>query len=167
MLNQLKDRLKGKVVIVGIGNILRGDDGAGPELIKRLEFRKFSTLNSKLFLMDVGEVPENYLERIAGYKPDVILLVDVVDFKSSPGSIKVIGQDALRDEGFSTHNVSLKLAMKYLKEETKADVFMLGIQPKKLNPVRGKAPMDSELSGPVKKALNRIEECLIRCMNSA
>jgi len=35
----LKEKLKGKVVIVGIGNSLRGDDGAGPELIKSLKFK--------------------------------------------------------------------------------------------------------------------------------
>ena len=160
MLKQLKDRLKGKVVIVGIGNILRGDDGAGPELIKRLEFRKFSTLNSKLFLMDVGEVPENYLEKIARCNPDVILLVDAVNLESSPGSIKIVEQDAIRGEGLSTHNASLKLAIEYLKKETKADILLLGIQP-------GNLKMNRGLSEPVKQALNRIEESLIKCTNLA
>ena len=29
--------LKGKVLVVGIGNVLRGDDGAGPELLRELK----------------------------------------------------------------------------------------------------------------------------------
>ena len=32
----LKDILKGKVVIVGIGNTLKGDDGFGPAVIEQL-----------------------------------------------------------------------------------------------------------------------------------
>lgn len=156
----LKERLKGKTVIVGIGNTLRGDDGAGPELIRKLksslQFTVYSLQKTyQLFLLDVGEVPENYLEKIAEYKPDIILLVDVVDFKSQPGSIKIIEAENIKEAGFSTHNASLSLAMRYLKKETRADIFMLGIQPKSLR-------MNNGLSKPVKEALNRIEEFLIR-----
>lgn len=155
MLNQLKDRLKGKVVIVGIGNILRGDDGAGPELIKRCKMQ-----GVRCKLMDVGEVPENYLEKIIEYNPDTILLVDAVDLGGSPGSIAIIGQDELEEKGLSTHNASIKLTMKYLRGETKAGLFLLGVQPRNLK-------LGNGLSKPVKHALNRIEECLIKCMNSA
>ena len=37
MKNSLKDILKGKIVILGIGNMLRGDDGFGPALVGALE----------------------------------------------------------------------------------------------------------------------------------
>lgn len=168
MLKQLKDRLKGKVVVVGIGNTLRGDDGAGPELIKRLknslQFTAYSlqkksqlfTVNCELVLMDVGEVPENYLEKIAGYKPDVILLVDAVNLGGPPGSIKIVELEVLVDGGLSTHNASLKLVIEYLKKETKADILLMGIQP-------GNLKINSELSKPVKQALNRIED-ILRCV---
>jgi len=151
LLLELKKRLRGKVVIVGIGNTLRGDDGAGPELIKQLKNSKLSTLNSKLSLMDVGEVPENYLGKIAEHKPDTIMLVDAVDFGSPPGSVRIIEQDTLKEEGCSTHNASIKLTMEYLRTKTKSLVFLLGIQPMK------NLQMASGLSEPVRQAIKRIE----------
>ena len=161
LLLELKKRLRGKVVIVGIGNTLRGDDGAGPELIKQLKNSKLSTLSSKLSLIDVGEVPENYLGKIAEHKPDTIILVDAVDFGSPPGSVRIIEQDTLKGESFSTHNASIKLTMKYLRTKTKSLVFLLGIQPMK------NLQIGSGLSEPVKQAIRRIEEFLIRCVNWA
>ncbi|MBA7619579.1 Hydrogenase 3 maturation protease [subsurface metagenome] len=158
LLLKLKKRLRGKVVIVGIGNTLRGDDGAGPELIGRLKNAEFSTLNPKLSLIDVGEVPENYLGKIAEHNPDTIMLVDAVDFGSPPGSIRIIEQDALKEDGFSTHNASINLTIKYLRAKTESSVFILGIQPTR------NLKMGSRLSEPVKQAVRRIEESLIRCM---
>lgn len=159
LLLELKKRLRGKVVIVGIGNTLRGDDGAGPELIKQLKNSKLSTLRSKLSLISVGEVPENYLGKIAEHNPDTIMLVDAVDFGSPPGSVRIVEQDALKEEGFSTHNASMKLTIKYLSRRTKSLVFLLGIQPME------NLQMGSELSEPVKEAIRRIEGFLIRCIN--
>ena len=159
LLLELKKRLRGKVVIVGIGNVLRGDDGVGPELIEQLKNSKLSTLKSKLSLIDVSEVPENYLGKIAEHKPDTIMLVDAVDFGSPPGSVRIIEQEALKEESLSTHSTSIKLTMKYLRTKTKSVVFLLGIQPTR------NFQMGSRLSEPVKQAIRRIEEFLIRCMN--
>ncbi len=158
---ELKKRLRGKVVIVGIGNTLRGDDGAGPELIKQLKNSKPSTLNSKLSLISVGEVPENYLGKIAEHKPDTIMLVDAVDFDSPPGSVRIIDQDALKEQDFSTHSTSIKLIMKFLSSKTESVVFLLGIQPAK------NLQVGSKLSEPVEQAIRQIEEFLIRCVSSA
>ena len=152
---ELKNKLKGKILIIGLGNVMRGDDGAGPELIRRLNSSKLSAINSELFLMDVGEVLENYLGKIVKYKPDTILLVDAVDFKVPPGSIKVIDIETIKNESFSTHNISLKLTLGYLKERTKADIFVLGIQPKNLG-------MNSRFSKPVKQAIEQIEKYLTK-----
>lgn len=176
LLPELKKRLKGKVVVVGIGNTLRGDDGAGPELIRILKKHfscnvKCEMFNEKtvthytshitLFLMDVGEVPENYLGKIAEHRPDTIMLVDAVDFGSPPGSIRIIEKDALKEKGFCTHNASIKLIMEYLGTKTESIVFLLGVQPTK------NFQTGSKLSEPVKQATRRMEQFLIRCMTWA
>ena len=149
-LAKLKDRLKGKVSIVGIGNPLRGDDGVGPEIIKRVK-----NPLPNLLLSDVGEVPENFLEKIVKEKPDTIVLIDAVDLRASPGTIKIIERENIKDESLSTHNVSLKLVAKYLQKETSADIFLLGIQPQ--NTEFGK-----EISDPVRGGLERIVRILER-----
>lgn len=149
-LTKLKNRLQGKVSIVGIGNRLRGDDGVGPEIIKRVE----NSLPS-LLLFDVGEAPENYLGKIVKQKPDAIVFIDAVDFDAPPGTIKVVETDDIRNESLSTHNVSLNLVAKYLQKETSADVFLLGIQPETTE-------FGREISRPVRESLGKIVKMLER-----
>jgi len=149
-LAKLKNRLQGKVLIVGIGNPLRGDDGVGPEIIKRL-----NNPLPRLLLFDVGETPENYLGKIVKQKPDTMVLIDAVDFGSSPGTIKIIEKDDIKDESLSTHNASLNLVAKYLQKETSADVFLLGIQPETTE-------FGREISQPVREGLEKIVRMLER-----
>lgn len=156
MENIFKGILKEKVVIVGIGNILRGDDGLGPELIRML--KGSFPQEGRFLLLDAGEAPENYLEKIVQYQPDTILLVDALDFAESPGSIRIIDRSELQEVGFSTHNASIKLTMNYLNSRAKCDVLLLGIQPANLG-------MGSSLSEPIKMALGRVEENLLKCTN--
>lgn len=150
-LTKLKNRLQGKVSIVGIGNRLRGDDGVGPEIIKRVE----NSLPS-LLLFDVGEAPENYLGKIVKQKPDAIVFIDAVDFDAPPGTIKVVETDDIRNESLSTHNVSLNLVAKYLQKETSADVFLLGIQPETTEFGREIYRQVRESLGKIVKMLERV-----------
>lgn len=147
---RLRNRLQGKVLILGIGNPLRGDDGVGPEIINRVK----NPLPS-LVLFDVGETPENYLAKIVRQKPDTIVLIDAVEFAASPGTIKIMEKDDMRNEFFSTHNVSLSLVAKYLQKETSADVFLLGIQPETTEWGR-------KISRPVREGLEKIVRMLER-----
>jgi hypothetical protein len=61
-----KHRLKGKVLLIGIENPLRGDDASGPALIEVLANRVSSDL------LDAGEVPESYVGRILEARADTI-----------------------------------------------------------------------------------------------
>lgn len=156
----LKEKLRGKIAIVGIGNVMRGDDGAGPELISRLNDER-PHQSSELLLIDAGEVPENYLSKIVEFNPDTILLIDAVDLKEPPGSIRLVEQDEIINAGFSTHNSSLVLIINYLKNEIETNIFLLGIQPKGTGLMTG-------LSTPVKKSISKIEQTikgLISCTN--
>jgi len=56
-----------------VGNPLRGDDGAGPYLIRQLKGRVDATL------LNGEEEPENLLDQIVGMKPDSILIVDALN----------------------------------------------------------------------------------------
>lgn len=141
---RLKERLKGKIVIVGMGNPLKGDDGLGPCLIKRLKGK------AKVHLIDGGSAPENYVGKIASLKPDTILVIDACGLGLAPGRVELLEIEAIKNIGYSTHDVSPRVFMNYLKEETGADVFMLAVQPKE-------AKLGERLSSPVKKAIEKIE----------
>lgn len=153
--NALKEKLRGKIAIVGIGNAMRGDDGAGPELIRRIKSARRKTHDSRLLLIDAGKVPENYLSKIVEFNPDTILLIDAVDLKESPGSTKLVELDKIMNAGFSTHNSSLALIITYLRNEIDTNILLLGIQPQSTGLMTG-------LSAPVKEAVSRIEQTITR-----
>ena len=132
IVSSIKERLKGTIVILGMGNMIKGDDGAGPHLIERLRVKNLRPKNQKLFLLDVGEVPENYLEKIVQYRPHTILLVDAVNFGGEPGAIRIFEPSDVEDVKVSTHCSSLALIIKYLENQTNSDIFFIGIQPKEL-----------------------------------
>jgi len=120
----LKDLLKGKVVIVCIGNRDRGDDGIGPHLADAIKGKTSHEV------IDTGVTPENYTGVITKLKPDTIVLVDAIQFEGAPGEIKVFKGDDLRTGKISTHDVSPKLLIEYLKSSTDAEIYVLGINPK-------------------------------------
>jgi hydrogenase 3 maturation protease len=148
MLELLKSRLKGKVLILGVGNPLRGDDGAGPHLIEQL--------NGKIDadLLDCGEVPENFLGKIAQLHPNTILIIETVHFGAPPGAVAIIEADDFDRISYSTHHASLRLSMNYLKIEIGAEVFVLGIQPKKTE-------FSMEISDEVKETLAILKNILV------
>ena len=129
-LEKLKNLSGKKTVIIGIGNPMKGDDGAGPELIRKLGGKNLPS--DKFVLLDVGEVPENYLQKVVNEKPDTVLLVDIADMKTTPGPIRVLEYDDIIDNSLSTHNASLKLTMDYIKAEIDTKIYLVGIQPEKL-----------------------------------
>lgn len=145
--DELKARLKGKVVILGIGNPLKGDDGFGPELVKRLKGRVSAAL------IDGGTAPESYLEVIANLKPDTIMVVDAVHFDGSPGELRLLSSKDIFSAGLSTHNLSPKVLMDFLNQRCSADVFMLAVQPKLIE-------FGAEMSGEVKRKVERLEALL-------
>jgi len=127
MLAHLKAHLSGKVVILGIGNTLRQDDGIGSLLAHRIKDKV------PYIVYDSGPTPENYLGKIIKDKPDNIVIIDAVDFGGAPGEFREIeGADLETVNIYSTHNASLALAVNYLKNNLKADIIALIIQPKKI-----------------------------------
>ena len=123
----LKDKLasclNGKVVYMGIGNIFRGDDGIGPELVARLSAKG-------LRIVDAGTAPENYIRPVARFEPDTGVLVDAVHLEREPGAVELLDRsEIMENTGFTTHTLSPVLVMERLEDETGAGVLMLAIQP--------------------------------------
>ncbi|MBI4707485.1 MAG: hydrogenase 3 maturation endopeptidase HyCI [Candidatus Omnitrophica bacterium] len=124
-LEYLAAHLKGKVLILGIGNTLKNDDAAGSILASRLK-EKLSCL-----VYDVGASPENYLGKIIKDKPNTIVIVDAVDFGAKPGESAVIEASDIKTTNlFSTHNASISLTINYLLNHFEANIMLLAIQPK-------------------------------------
>lgn len=121
--DQLKNILTGRVCVLGVGNRMKGDDGAGPVLIDRISGRISADC------LDAGVAPENFLGKIVQMKPDTILVVDAMDFGGAPGEIRIFEPENIVGGGISTHVLSLGMVCDYLKARIPVRIFLLGIQP--------------------------------------
>ncbi len=144
-----KDILKGKVVIIGIGNPLRGDDGFGPALINRIKGK------IKSVCFDVGSAPENYLGKIISEKPDTLLIVDAAHLGLAPGAYRILGAADLQPSGLSTHDFAPNLILHYLQAQlTGTRIYILGVQPLNIR-------LGEKLSAPIKRTLTRFSQEII------
>lgn len=125
----IKKRIVGKVAIVGIGNIMRGDDGLGPKFIDILKAKA-----TKVSLFDCGTAPENYIFRILSTSCDTIALIDAADLGIAPGGVKVFDLDEISNVSFSAHNPSPRLFTDLLKTgKENLNIFVVTVQPKSSN----------------------------------
>lgn len=111
------------MLFVGIGNLLKTDDGVGVYISKRIKNNgSVSSLNAEISI-------ENYIGKINILNPDVLVLIDCVDMKSPAGTFKLLSLSQIQDLTFNTHNISLKR----LSEFFRMPVYILGIQPEKID----------------------------------
>ncbi|MFH1208377.1 MAG: hydrogenase maturation peptidase HycI [Candidatus Omnitrophota bacterium] len=143
MENRLVSILKGKVVIVGIGNPLRGDDGFGPYFVELLQNKTTAVC------IDAGSAPESYIGKIIKKNPDTILIVDIVHLELQAGEFRVLEKSEILKSGFTTHDLSPRMFMDHLEQGIKAKVFMLGVQPQSIQ-------FGDEMSEPVKKTAEQL-----------
>jgi hydrogenase 3 maturation protease len=116
-----------RVGIVGIGSDLRADDAVGPYLVHRLDalLQKSETL----LVVDAGPAPENCTGLLRRFGPDFVILIDAAEMKQAPGSMQLIPWQDSIGLSASTHSLPLHLFAKYLEQELKCEIALLGIQP--------------------------------------
>jgi len=151
--NVFRRILKGKVVIVGVGNVLRGDDGLGPVFVEGLK--------SKVGVpcINAGNVFENYLGVIIRERPETVLLVDAVHLDMNPGEFAIVDPSRIEHGGLSTHDVSPSLFLNFLVEETRCNIFLLGIQPERI-------ALGTGISETVRKTLRNLEKEVVEALGS-
>lgn len=152
--SELKEKIKGKVCIAGIGNIIRGDDGLGPKLIEILRSRQ---LPAPLF--DCGTAPENYIFPILATSCDTVILIDAADMDAPPGEAKIFALEEIKNVSFSTHNPSPRLFTDLLKTgKDDMNIFVLSIQPKTTS-------LGSPISEEVMRSLESMADAFLDALN--
>ncbi len=112
-------------VILTVGNILMGDDAAGPLLAEMLERAPAEGWE----VVDGGAMPENEVHRLRALEPERVLIVDVADMELPPGEVRFIDDEVVAERLFATtHALPLTFLMTLLREFV-PDVQLLGIQP--------------------------------------
>ena len=124
MIDFLKDYEK--LIILGIGNELKYDDGVGPFIIS--ELNKLN-LNDDILLINAQTVPENFTGKIRIENPSHIILIDACLMGLDPGEFKIVDEEEFTNIGISTHSMSLSYFVKFLNHD---NVLFIGVEPQSL-----------------------------------
>ena len=130
---QLKDFLNGfeKLIILGVGNELKSDDGVGPFIIKNLMAEDIES--DRLLLINAETVPENFTGKIRKENPSHIIIVDACLMGCRPCEIKIVDKDDFTNIGISTHSMSLSYFVKYLEMDSDFKIIFVGIEPETMD----------------------------------
>lgn len=147
-MTNVKKRLKGlidskSVVVIGLGNPDRADDGVGIEVVRKLK----ELAPDRIFLEQEG-LEGVVLGILNREDVETVLFIDAVDFGGRAGEIQIFSQATFHPCRISTHKVSLELLSALLRKEGKA-IYLLGIQPSALD-------FDSKISDEVKRSLDKV-----------
>lgn len=116
-----------RLVILGMGNDLFGDDSAGVLVARALQ--PLARGQPDVLVLDGGAMPENFVGCIEQFSPHQLLLIDALRAGDAPGTICVVSPEHARSGGLSTHRLSLTLLTTYLQRQVGCPTRLVGIQP--------------------------------------
>ncbi|MGD2095906.1 MAG: hydrogenase maturation protease [Phycisphaerales bacterium] len=143
LLTQLSSLRDSTILIVGLGNTLKGDDAVGPLVIEQLQSQSISA-----DLIDAGTVPENYIQTIIKKAPNNLIVIDAIDFKAPTGTIQIFKPEEINSHVISTHVLSPRLFVDMVCRDIKLDVYFIGVQPARMQIGQ---PVSPEVDGAIQK----------------
>jgi len=126
---------KSRVLVLGCGNILFGDDGFGPAVVEHLQ--SHYTVPDDVCVLDVGTGARDVLCTVAlsPVKPQRIVVIDAADTGRKPGELFVAPvEDFPQAKGgsFSLHQLPTSSLLKELKDCCQIDILLLTVQPQSI-----------------------------------
>lgn len=121
-----------KLIVLGVGNELKCDDGVGPFIIKKLQQENIEN-KGKLLFINAQTVPENFTGKLRKENPTHIIIVDACLMGQKPGYMKIVDKDDFANIGISTHSMSLSFFVKYLERDNDFKIIFVGIEPESMD----------------------------------
>ena len=138
-----------KVVLMGVGNDLRGDDACGALLGERLE----DCVNCPVFV--TFDLPEDYAVKAADLRPELVLILDAADFGGEPGQVRLIRAQDIPPTPGVTHRPSLEMVAAFLEMDAGAQTWVLGVQPD-----MERVGLGDQMGAPMLRAVDALTEML-------
>ena len=150
----------GKTVVLGLGNILHCDDGAGAEVLSRL--RADPRVPADVSLVEGGTLGLELLPYI--WDCARLIVIDAIDVGESPGTlVRMTGAELSSLPGNSSvHQLGvsdLLVALRMLAER-EPEVVLLGVQPENTD-------WSPELSFRIAASIDSLVEAAIRELQAA
>jgi coenzyme F420 hydrogenase subunit delta len=132
MENQIEaDYCKARVVVLGCGNTLFGDDGFGPEAVEYLKANY--EIPGDVYALNCGISVRELLFTItlSDIRPERIIIVDAMDVGKTPGEVfevDVTEIPEIKIDDFSMHQLPTSNLLKELKNICGVDVRIISAQ---------------------------------------
>jgi coenzyme F420 hydrogenase subunit delta len=132
---------RARVLVLGVGNTLFGDDGFGPEVVHHL--MQNYRIPDDMYVMDVGTGVRKLLFTLAlsDRQPEEIVILDAVNGGRGDGKVGEIPIDALpvsKMDDFSLHQVPASNMLHELQDRGEVKVAILacdvGVVPEMIQP---------------------------------
>lgn len=120
----LKLKSSGPLLVITVGNRLRSDDGIAPYIAEQAKRPK-----NGIIILDAGDRPENTVWKAIETRPERVVIIDAADFGGEPGEVRAIPEDCLPENPISTHKFPLRVISQLVTEDTGAKVDFICIQP--------------------------------------
>lgn len=159
---------KGDLLVIGVGNVLLRDDGAGvrvAELAGRVHDGRPAAFPPRTRIVDGGTLGLDLLPMLEDAR--AVVLIDAVDLRGSPGDVAVLHGEALQGTLYhhvSPHQVGVGdlLAAGRLTGRLPGQIALVGIQPGEISigldltdAVEAALPRAAELAGSIAWELDR------------
>jgi hydrogenase maturation protease len=152
----LTSMANGKVLVLGIGNLLWADEGFGVRVVEALQ-RNYE-FSPEVSLMDGGTQGLALIPYVQ--QADTLVIADAVDFHEAPGTLVEV-HDAevpayLSYGKMSLHQVSFQevLALSQLMGASPARLCLIGVQPEQLDDYGGS--LSATVKAQIEPAVSRI-----------
>lgn len=152
---------KKRVLILGVGNVLFGDDGFGPSAVEYM--LENCEIPEDVYVMDVGTGSGDILFNVAlsQTKPQKIVILDAVDLKKKkPGEIFELSVDELpanKLADFSMHFFPSSNLLRELIDQMGINVIIVACQAERMPD-----SVSTGLSDSVKQALPKAAELALK-----
>lgn len=154
-----------RILVAGIGNRLRGDDGFGPRVVDLLLSRK---LPDGVEARDFGTAGLTIATELSDY--DVVIFLDSAEFEGEPGSLQSSRlevepgiDDSAELARLTLHEVGLEGLLKFSKAigTLPEEVYLIGCKPKVLVPTLELSPeVESALEEAASLVMNKVVNLL-------
>jgi hydrogenase maturation protease len=150
-----------RIVILGVGNLLKGDDGVGVRVIEALE--RGGTLPPGVELVDGGTGGPTLMTEFAGAA--ALIIVDAGELGAAPGTVREFGLDDVAATNtprpFSLHDVGVMGMIDLARQvgELPAAVRFVVVQPERFD--TGDR-LSAAVAGAVERAAEAVRTTIIK-----
>ncbi len=108
-----------RVLMMGLGNEFRSDDGAGVQTVRWLSESGIpgpSEDGPSFMVMEAGRQLLSHVHTVELARPSVIIFVDAANLGLDPGSTVMLGEEQVFETNLSTHENNFSLVLAYLRK---------------------------------------------------